>query len=206
MPLPSNIQNLIDEFSKLPGVGPKTAARLTFYMLTKADSDIKRLGSTISNLKEGLIFCQNCYNIAESNPCIICNDTTRDEEIICVVEEPLDIIALEKTNYKGKYHVLGGVISPIDGIGPENLRITQFLDKLQENDKIEEIILATDPSLEGEATATYITSEINRLKKVNKINKKLKITQMARGLPMGGDLEYADEVTLTRAIEGRREI
>lgn len=204
--LPNSIQNLINEFSKLPGIGPKTAARLTFYLLTKADSDIKKLGSAVSVLKENLIFCGECYNIAESNPCKICSNVARDDKIICVVEEPLDIIALEKTDYKGKYHVLGGVISPIDGIGPENLRIAQLLKKLENNNTVCELILATDPSLEGEATATYITSEIEKQKKSGKIGKSIKITQIARGLPIGGDLEYADEGTLTRAMEGRREI
>lgn len=206
MPLPNSIQNLIDEFSKLPGIGPKTAARLTFYLLSKADSDIKKLGSAVSTLKKNLIFCENCYNIAESNPCKICDDVTRDGKIICVVEEPLDIIALEKTDYRGKYHVLGGVISPIDGIGPENLRITQLIKKISNDNNINEIILATDPSLEGEATATYIISEIEKEKKNGKIDKKIKISQIARGLPIGGDLEYADEGTLSRAMEGRREI
>ena len=200
--LPKTIQKTIDEFSKLPGIGPKTAARLTFYLLTKSESDVKQFGQTISALREGLVFCSECYNISETNPCIICNNEKRDKNILCVVEEPLDIIALEKTDYNGLYHVLGGVISPIDGVGPENLRIKQLLDRLEKND-FQEIIMATDPSLEGEATASYIVDEIEKNKKNDRIKKDLRITRIARGLPVGGDLEYADEVTLSRALEGR---
>jgi len=203
--LPQSIQNLIDEFSKLPGVGAKTAARLTFYLLTKSPDDIKKFGAAVSGLKENLVFCSACYNIAESDPCKICSDVSREKSLLCVAEEPLDIIALEKTDYRGRYHVLGGVISPIDSIGPENLRIRELIDRLQK-DTISELIMATDPSLEGEATSTYIVGEIENLKKNGKINKNLKITRIARGLPVGGDLEYADEVTLNRAMEGRREI
>lgn len=211
--LPKSIQKLIEEFSKLPGVGPKTAARLTFYLLSKPDSDLQTLGKAIFDLKRDLVFCRKCYNISEKDPCQICSDPKRDTSKICLVEEPLDILALEKTNFNGLYHVLGGVISPIDDIGPDNLKIKQLLDKLVINssaisDKryaISEIILATDPSLEGEATAIYIQEQIQNLQKNGKINKELKITRLARGLPVGGDLEYADEVTLRRALEGRRE-
>lgn len=202
--LPQSVQNLINEFSKLPGVGPKTAARLTFYLLSKADQDIKKLGSTISDLKEGLIFCQKCYNITTTNPCKICNDAKRNGKIVCVVEETLDIIALEKAEFSGIYHVLGGVISPIDGIGPQDIRISQLLNRLVTED-IEELILATNPSLEGEATAMYIINQIEKLQPARKNIKKLKLTRLARGLPVGGDLEYTDEVTLKRALEGRRE-
>lgn len=201
--LPKSIQKTIDEFSKLPGIGPKTAARLTFYLLTKSEADVKNFGRTISSLREGLKFCSECYNIAETDPCAICADKTRDRAILCVVEEPLDIIALEKTDYKGLYHVLGGVISPIDGVGPENLRISQLLQRLKQKN-FKEIIMATDPSLEGEATASYINDELEKLRKSDKIKKDLRITRIARGLPVGGDLEYADEVTLSRALEGRR--
>lgn len=203
--LPNSIQKLIDEFAKLPGVGPKSAARLTFYMLSRSTDDIKNFGKAISELKDNLVYCDVCYNIAESNPCEVCSDSQRQKNTICVVEEPLDIIALGKTEYNGLFHVLGGVISPIDGVGPENLRIKELLSRIK-TEKIDEIILATDPSLEGEATASFIVDEIEILKKSSKINKKIKITRIARGLPVGGDLEYADEVTLTRAIEGRREI
>lgn len=201
--LPKSIENLIEEFSRLPGVGPKTAARLTFYLLTKADSDVEKLSQAIGDLKSTLIKCQKCYNIAESSPCKICDDLSRDQKTVCVAEEPLDVVALEKTGYRGIYHVLGGVISPIDGIGPENLHIKELYGRLK--DDISEIILATNPSLEGEATAIYLVRQIENLKKESKINQKIKVTRIARGLPIGGDLEYADEVTLRRAIEGRRE-
>lgn len=202
--LPKSIQNLIDEFSKLPGMGPKTAARLTFYLLTKSELDTKNFGEAIINLKTGLKNCEVCFNITENNPCKICLDSNRDKSVICVAEEVLDIIALEKTNFKGLYHILGGVISPIDGIGPNELRIKELLERLKDG-SVREIILATDPSLEGEATASYIASEIENLQKNGKILKKLKISRIAQGLPVGGDLEYADEVTLERAIEGRNQ-
>jgi len=200
--LPKSIQNLIDEFSKLPGVGSKTAARLTFYMLSQSDHDIRNFGESILNLKNNLKTCSVCYNISEIEPCLICSDTKKDKTLLCVVEEPLDIIALSKTNFAGLYHVLGGVISPIDGIGPNEIRVKELLDRVSQN-VIKEVILATDPSLEGEATASYIASEIEKLQKQGKIKKDLKITRIARGLPVGGDLEYADEVTLSRALEGR---
>lgn len=202
--LPRSIQQLILEFGKLPGVGPKTAARLTFYLLSKPQADIKRLGQSVSQLKDNLFFCDLCYNISETNPCDVCSDGTRNKEIICVVEEPLDVLAVEKANFRGQYHVLGGVISPIDDIGPENLRIKELFGRLA-NNSIAEVILATDPSLEGEATAMYISREIAKLKIKNLKIKNLKITRLARGLPVGGDLEYTDEVTLSRALEGRRE-
>ena len=206
MSLPKSVQNLIDEFSKLPGVGPKTAARLTFYMLSKPESDIEKLGRSVTDLKKNLKFCKNCYNITEEvEICSVCSDFKTDKSKICIVEEALDIVALEKTDYDGVYHVLGGVISPIDGIGPENLRIHELVEKLQNNYEISEIILATDPSLEGEATAMYILELIKKKQKDGKTNKDLQITRIARGLPVGGDLEYADVVTLNRALEGRRE-
>lgn len=206
--IPDSISNLIEEFSRLPGIGPKTASRLTFYLLTKPDADIQRFANTLGNLKKSLRYCQNCFNITEESPCEICQNPERDQNKIMVVEEPLDILALEKTNYEGHYHVLGGVISPIEGIGPENLRIRELLEKIKKESanrrkpagRLEEIILSTDPSLEGEATAMYIAGEI---KKINKDG--LRVTRIARGLPVGGDLEYADEITLTRALEGRRE-
>ena len=200
--LPSSIQNLIDEFSKLPGVGPKTAGRLVFYLLSKPNSDIENLGSAVSNLKKGLVTCQECFNISEKSPCEICADPKRDKTKLLVVEEPLDVVALSRTDYNGLYHILGGVISPIDGIGPENLRVSELIDKLKKGSKaggFTEVILATDPSLEGEATSMYIS------RRVQKENIKINITRIARGLPVGGDLEYADEITLTRALEGRKE-
>jgi recombination protein RecR len=206
MALPKSVQNLIDEFSRLPGIGPKTAARLTFYMLSKGENDIENFGNSIINLKKNLVFCSECFNITENEEkCEICSDTRRDQSSVCIVEEPLDTVAVEKTDFKGKYHVLGGVISPIDGIGPENIRIRELVEKLANRVEIEEIILATDPSLEGEATAMYILELVKKNQKDGKINKDLKITRIARGLPIGGDLEYADEVTLNRAFEGRRE-
>jgi recombination protein RecR len=206
MSLPKSIQNLITEFSKLPGIGPKTAARLTFYMLSKPDDDIERLGKSVSDLKKNLKYCIECFNITENaEKCSICESSSKEKSKICVVEESLDIVAIEKTDYNGRYHVLGGVISPIDGIGPENIRIRQLVDKLKNNLEIKEIILATDPSLEGEATAMYILELVKKNQKDGKINKDLRITRIARGLPVGGDLEYADEVTLNRALEGRRE-
>lgn len=197
--LPDSVSKLIEEFSKLPGIGPKTASRLAFYLLTKPEQDIKQFGEAVLNLKKNLTTCRQCYNITESSPCLICQDPKRDKSLLMVVEEPLDVVALEKTGYQGIYHVLGGVISPIEGIGPENLRISELLERIKQDKQIKEIILATDPSLEGEATAMYVAREIQKL------SKKLKVTRIARGLPVGGDLEYADEITLTRALEGRRE-
>ena len=194
--LPKSVQNLIEEFSKLPGVGPKTASRLVFYLLTKPESDIARLGNAVTELKKNLVYCEKCFNISEKTPCVICLDPKRDETEVMVVEEPLDVLALSKTDYQGLYHVLGGVISPIDGIGPEELRIMELIAKLKKG-STKELILATDPSLEGEATAMYIS------KLIEKENIKIKVTRIARGLPVGSDLEYADEITLTRALEGR---
>lgn len=204
--LPRSVQKLIDEFNKLPGIGPRSAARLAFYLLTKPEEDINNLGSAVINLKKNLIYCQVCYNIAESNPCKICADERRDKSIICVVEEPLDVIALGKTDYLGLYHVLGGVISPIDGIGPDNLRMAELLGRIKNDKIIKEVIVATDPSLEGEATSIYISEEIKKMKETGEAAKDIKVTRLARGLPVGGDLEYADEVTLKRSIEGRNNI
>ena len=203
--LPESVEKLIEEFSKLPGVGPKTASRLTFYLLTKPDLEIENFGQRVLNLKKNLTFCQNCFNITEKSPCVICQDPRRDQTTIMVVEEPLDIVALEKTGFSGLYHVLGGVISPIDGIGPEDLRISQLLEKIKKKAGLKEIILATDPSLEGEATAMYLAKEISKIKDQKSKMGNIQITRIARGLPVGGDLEYADEITLTRALEGRRE-
>lgn len=197
--LPKSIQNLIDEFSKLPGIGPKTAARLVFYLLTKSKNTVQELGSAVSGLFENLKYCRTCFNISEHEECLVCCDSRRDKAVVAVVEEPLDVIALEKAYaFPGVYHVLGGAISPIDGIGPEDLRIDQLLERVQKGD-IEEIILATNPSLEGEATSAYIKE------KINQTSLPVKVTRIARGLPMGGDLEYADEITLKRSLEGRRE-
>ncbi|MFA4996206.1 MAG: recombination mediator RecR [Patescibacteria group bacterium] len=196
--LPRSVQNLIDEFAKLPGVGPKTAARLVFYLLSKPKQDVSNLGNAVSGLTENLSYCKECFNIAESELCPICSSEKRDHSIIAVVEEPLDVIALEKSLFfSGVYHVLGGSISPINGIGPEDLRINQLIERL--GGGVQEIILATNPDLEGEATASYIKD------RVHNSSSEIKITRIARGLPVGGDLEYADEVTLKRSLEGRRE-
>ena len=197
--LPDSVLKLIEEFSKLPGIGPKTASRLTFYLLTKPNTDIESFGQAITNLKKTLKTCQNCYNITETSPCEICQDSKRDKTLLMVVEEPLDIVAMEKTGYNGLYHILGGAISPIDGIGPENLRIRELLEKIKKGNQAKEIILATDPSLEGEATAMYVAREIQKLDLKN-----LQVTRIARGLPVGGDLEYADEITLRNALEYRK--
>jgi recombination protein RecR len=197
--LPKSVQNLIDELGRLPGVGPKTAARLTFYLLTKPKTEIERFGSAVMDLVKNLQYCSECYNISEEAVCGICKNDRRDRSMIMVVEEPLDVIALEKSmEYRGVYHVLGGAISPINGIGPQDLRISQLIDRLRPGSVLE-VILATNPNLEGEATAAYIKDRASQL------DLPLKITRIARGLPVGGDLEYADEVTLKRSVEGRRD-
>ncbi len=197
--LPKSVQNLIDEFSRLPGIGPKTAARLVFYLLTKPKGEVEALGLAVTDLSRDLKYCKKCFNITDKDICVICDDDQRDSSLVCVVEEPLDVLALEKSGgYTGVYHVLGGSISPIDGIGPEQLRIGQLIARL-ENDGIKEIILATNPDLEGEATAAYIKDQIREK------NIEVSITRIARGLPVGGDLEYADEVTLKRSMEGRKD-
>lgn len=197
--LPKNIKEAIESFSRLPGIGPKSAARIVFYLLTKPDEFVENIGQSIESLKRDLKICSKCFNYGESDPCDICENPDRDLGVVCVVEEPLDVIALERANFKGLYHVLGGAISPINGISADDIRIRELLDRIRENsDKIEEIIFATNPSLEGEATAQFIA---DRLKDNN-----IKLTRLARGLPVGGDLEYADEITLSRSLEGRGEI
>ena len=198
--LPLPIQNLIDELSKLPGIGTKSAQRLAFYLLRCPDQDIENLARAIGNLKKKIRFCEQCFNLSEQSLCPICRDPERDKSIICVVEDSLDIVALEKTEeYKGIYHVLHGVISPVDGLGPEQLKIKELISRIkQSKDKTKEIILATNPSLEGEATAMYLLRQLKPLG--------VKVTRIARGLPVGGDLEYADEITLTNALKGRMEI
>jgi recombination protein RecR len=189
---------LIEEFSKLPGVGVKTAQRLTFFVLRSPTDQARRLAEAIMRVKESIIYCSRCFNITETDPCPICSNPNRYQEVICVVEEPLDVLALEKTGmYKGLYHVLHGAISPVDGVGPKDLRIDELLQRVG-NSHPREIILATNPNFEGEYTANYIQKE---LKPFN-----VRVTGLARGLPMGGDLEYADEGTLGRAIEGRRDL
>jgi len=192
------IQNLIDELGRLPGVGPKSAQRIAFHILQTENTDITRLVESIREVKEKVIFCTTCGNVAEEEQCRICRDPRRDPTAICVVEESKDVQAIEKTReFRGKYHVLGGAISPIEGIGPENLRIRELMVRLADG-VVTEVILATDPNLEGEATATYLA---RLLKPIG-----LTVTRLASGLPVGGDLEYADEVTLGRAFEGRRKL
>lgn len=192
---------LIEEFAKLPGVGVKSAQRLTFFILRSPEDQARRLAEAILRVKENIIYCSRCFNITETDPCSICGDTQRDQEIICVVEEPLDVLALDKTgSYKGLYHVLHGALSPMNGIGRKDLRIDELLRRL-EKEPVHEVILATNPGFEGDYTSTFIRNEIkNTLQLPN-----LRITTLARGLPTGGALEYADEGTLSRALEGRRE-
>ena len=196
---PRAVTQLIEEFNRLPGIGPKTAQRLTFYLLRAPKEQAEALSDALMSLKERVVTCSVCSNIAEQDPCAICRDEARDRSILCVVEEPLDVLALERTReYHGLYHVLHGAISPVEGIGPEDLRIQELLDRIQHDHNIQEIVLATNPNLEGEATALYLERLVKPLG--------IRMTRLARGLPMGGDLEYADEVTLTRALEGRREV
>lgn len=192
------IANVIEAFSRLPGIGPKTAARLAFYLLRSPDEEAYALADAIRELKERTIFCGRCFNIAESDPCAICASTERDRSILCVVEEPSDVLAIERTReFSGLYHVLHGAISPVDGIGPEQLKIAELLARLQV-EPVQEVLLATNPNLEGEATAMYLARLISPLG--------ARVTRLAHGLPVGGDLEYADEVTLGRSLTGRREM
>ncbi len=192
------IQDLIDELGRLPGIGPKSAQRIAFHIIQSERVDVTRLADVLRTVKERVKFCTECGNISEEDLCRICQDPRRDASIICVVEEPKDVMAIEKTReFRGKYHVLGGAISPIDGVGPENLRIRELMVRLG-NTQIQELIIATDPNLEGEATASYLIRQIKPLG--------VKVSRLASGLPVGGDLEYADEVTLGRAFEGRRTV
>ncbi len=201
--LPKSVETLSAVLASLPGVGPKTANRLTFYLLARSSEELKEFGDAFQQLKENLTTCSTCQIVAESDPCNICNDDSRDQAKLAVVEEPLDVLALEKARFGGRYHVLGGQISPINNISPDDLTVKQLLERL-ENGPITEVILATDPSLEGEATSLYIDEQIKRLIAQGKISKDVSVTRLARGLPVGGDLEYADELTLSRALEGRR--
>ncbi|MEI6250672.1 MAG: recombination mediator RecR [Actinomycetes bacterium] len=190
------VQDLINELGRLPGVGPKSAQRIAFHILQADPVDVRRLVDVLREVKERVRFCSVCGNVAEEDQCRICRDGRRDHTVICVVEESKDVVAIEKTReFRGRYHVLGGAISPIEGIGPDNLRIKELMVRLADSD-VTEIILATDPNLEGEATATYLARMLKPLG--------LRVTRLASGLPVGGDLEYADEVTLGRAFEGRR--
>jgi recombination protein RecR len=190
------VQDLIDELGRLPGVGPKGAQRIAFHLLAADPVDVRRLVSALVEVKEKVRFCSVCGNVAEAEQCRICRDPRRDPSVVCVVEEPKDVLAIEKTReFRGRYHVLGGAISPIEGVGPDDLRIRELLQRLADG-SVSELILATDPNLEGEATATYLARLVKPMG--------LRVTRLASGLPVGGDLEYADEVTLGRAFEGRR--
>jgi len=195
---PEPVARLIEELRRLPGIGPKTASRLTFFLLRAPAEQAVSLAEALRQLRERIIFCSTCFNITEKSPCPICRDEERDRSLICVVEEPLDVLAIERTReYRGLYHVLHGAISPMEGIGPEDLKIRELINRLQDG-SAEEVILATNPSLEGEATAMYLHRQLVPLG--------VRVTHLARGLPVGGDLEYADEITLAWALEGRREM
>jgi recombination protein RecR len=193
------VQDLIDELGRLPGVGPKSAQRIAFHLLAAESADIARLQEVLQKVKEGVVFCDICGNVSEQASCRICRDTRRDAASVCVVEEPKDVQAIERTReFKGRYHVLGGALDPLSGIGPDQLRIRQLLGRIGSQD-VTEVILATDPNTEGEATATYLIRLLRDFPG-------LTVTRLASGLPMGGDLEFADELTLTRALSGRRTV
>lgn len=192
------IQDLIEELGRLPGVGPKSAQRLAFHLLQVDIEDAERLANAIRAVKQKVQFCQRCFNVSELEECRICRDARRDPTVLCVVEEPRDVLAIEKTNeFRGRYHVLGGAISPIDGVGPEQLRVRELVARIGAED-VAEVVLATNPNIEGEATASYLSKLLKSME--------LRVSRIASGLPVGGDLEYADEVTLGRAFAGRRAI
>jgi len=196
--LPGPVERLINEFARLPGIGPKTASRLTFYLLRAGEEQAAELAIALQELKENTQLCSVCFNITEDDPCPICADDGRLIRLLCVVEEPLDVVAIERSRaYNGRYHVLHGVISPVEGIGPDDLRITELVERIEKGD-FEEVIIATNATLEGDSTALYLQRRLAPYS--------LKLTRLARGLPVGGDLEYTDEITLGRALEGRQEL
>ena len=200
-PLIEPVARLIEAFARLPGIGPKTASRLTFHLLRAPETESRALAAALIAMREQVVFCERCFNISDRPVCSICDDPRRDATRLCVVEEPLDVLALERTGeFKGLYHVLHGAISPIDGVGPDRLKIRQLLERAEEaqqsGERFEEVVIATNPTLEGEATAMYLAERLESLVG--------SVTRIARGLPVGGDLEYADEVTLIRALQGRR--
>ena len=198
--MPKSVERLIEAFARLPGVGPKTASRLTYYLLRAAESESRELAEALIAVREGTVFCSRCFNITskETDPCAICEDSAREGSVLCVVEEPLDVLAIERTgNYSGRYHVLHGAISPVEGVGPDDLKIRELIARV-DNEGITELIVATNPTLEGEATAMYLKDAVR--------NPDVRMTRLARGLPAGGDLEYADARTLSEALEGRREV
>jgi recombination protein RecR len=195
--LPQPVQQLIDEFARLPGIGPKSASRLTFYLLRAANEQALELAEALQDMKQRTQFCSVCFNITEDDPCLICKDEMRDERLLCVVEEPLDVLAIERSRaFNGRYHVLHGAISPVEGIGPEDLKVNELIQRVQQG-AFAEVILATNPTLEGESTALYLQRRLADMG--------ARMTRLARGLPVGGDLEYTDEITLGRALEGRQE-
>ena len=197
------VQDLIDELGRLPGVGPKSAQRIAFHLLTAEPADVTRLQDALQRVKEGVVFCAVCGNVSERETCRICSDPRRDPTAVCVVEEPKDVLAVERTReFKGRYHVLGGALDPLSGVGPDQLRIRELLTRISRQegaDDVTEVIIATDPNTEGEATATYLVRLLRDFPG-------LSVTRLASGLPMGGDLEFADELTLGRALSGRREV
>ncbi len=196
--LPQPVQKLINELARLPGIGPKSAARLTFYLLRAGEDQALDLAQALQDLKQRTRFCSECFNITEDDPCVICQDNGRDPSLLCVVEEPLDVVAIERSRaFNGRYHVLHGAISPVEGVGPEDLRIAELVTRVEQG-HFRELILATNPTLEGESTALYLQRRLAR--------EGLRLTRLARGLPVGGDLEYTDEITLGRALEGRQEM
>ena len=195
---PEPVARLIEALQKLPGVGPKSAQRMTFFLLKRPADEVGELSAALTALKTRIVHCSRCFNVTEEDPCRICSDSARDARSLCVIEEPNDLLAVERTGeFKGRYHVLMGALSPLDGIGPEDIRVRELLHRL-DGETVDEVILATNPSVEGEATAIYLAKLLKPLG--------LRITRIARGLPVGGDLEYADEVTLSKALEGRKEM
>lgn len=199
MKIPKSIQQVTESFERLPGIGPKTAERLTFYLLHVPQGELDRFAKAVQNLKLGTTICSICFNVGETDPCSICQDPARNHSVICVVEQPLDVIALEKNRkYPGVYHVLNGKIDPLNNIGPDEIRIHELVQRTKNNEpRIQEVILATNPTMEGEATAMYIAKQLKAQ------NETLKISRIGRGLPIGSDIEYADPTTLERAMEGR---
>jgi recombination protein RecR len=195
---PEPVARLIDALQRLPGIGPKTAQRLTFFLLKRPADEVRELSESLVAVKDRIVYCRTCFNVTDEDPCRLCADPARDARLLCVVEEPNDLLAMERTGeYRGRYHVLLGALSPLDGIGPDDLKVRELLARIEAG-AVEEVILATNPNVEGEATALYLAKLLRPLV--------LRVTRIARGLPVGGDLEYADQVTLSKALEGRREI